>query len=803
MRDDDQPSKFSSLGSLLLISALLGLVAAFIVFPVFGGVGLAAKAATSSFDSLPSDLRTPPLAQRSTVLAADGSFLASFYSENRIPVTLDQVPDSTRKAVVAIEDSRFYSHNGVDLRGIARALVRNQQTGQDSQGASTLTQQYVRRVLVEQALQANDRGAAAAAVDKNKARKVREIRYALALETKLTKDQILERYLNIAYFGAGAYGIGTAAQVYFGVPVSKLTLPQSAMLAGLLQSPSAYDPFRHAGAATDRRSVVLARMAELKFVPAATATAAQRQPLHLHRSMVHNGCDTSPYGHFCDYVRRFLLSDPGLGATAEARRARLFRGGLTIRTTLDPRLQKLATAAVANAFPKGSRYVAGLAVVQPGTGQVKALALSRAFTADQNPYLTVSRFQTGSTAKAFVLTAALEKGLPLTLSINSPHDYISKVLIDYKKGRKVPYSLSNDSRGMYGFYDMRSAIAASVNTYYVQLEERVGVDNAARAALALGVSNPIDTSGTNTGHPEFEPYIKYPLGYGSFTLGAAGITPLDMANAYATLAAHGLRCSTTPIVSVTDSSGAKLDVGGRHCEQTIDAGVADAATEALSWAVHPKGPVTNGNTAGRADIGAQPVAGKTGTTQDIKEAWFVGYSPQLAGASVVFDPKHQVTLPGGDRSNRIAVLAWAAFMKPALASSRVVDFPQVLDKYLHGQSMAMPDVSGMTVAKATAILSQAGFGVQVSSYRVDAAPTSSGLVAYTSPSGGNNTTQGASVTIYVSNGNYPPVPAPAPAPAPVTPPPVTVVPSTPPASTSPAPAPSPSKKCKPTKPNCK
>ncbi len=792
------PSKFASLGSLLLVSALIGLVSAFIIFPVFGGAGVVAKAAAASFDSLPTDLKTPPLPQRSTILAADGSILASFYSENRITVSLDEVPDSTRKAVVAIEDSRFYEHNGIDTRGIVRAFVRNQQSGQYSQGASTLTQQYVKRVLLEQAIKAGDLNAVTAATDKNKARKLREIRYALALEDRLSKDQILERYLNIAYFGAGAYGIGTAAQVYFGKPVSKLTLPESALLAGLLQSPSSYDPFHgKVVAATNRRDVVLARMADLKFITRAEADKAEREPLRLRRSVAPNGCLTSRFGHFCDYVRRFLLDDPGMGPTREARQARLFRGGLTIKTTIDPHLQRLADEAVSPSFPQGSKYVAGLAVVQPGTGRVKALALSRPFAADQNPYLTTSRLQTGSTAKAFVLTAALQKGLPLTLTIDSPHDYTSKVFTTYDKGVKGPYKLSNDSSGMYGPYDMRSGIAASVNTYYVQLEERVGVDNAARAAMLLGVHNPVDTSGTNKGHPEFEPFLKYPLGYGSFTLGVAGITPLDMANAYATLAAHGKRCATTPIEWVIDSSRHRLDIGARSCQQAIEPGVADAATEALSWAVHPKGPVTNGNTAGRADIGAQPVAGKTGTTQDIKEAWFVGYAPQLSGAAVVFDPKHQVTLPGGDRSNRISVMAWARFMKPALAGSPIVKFPPVQEKYLHGQSTTVPDVTGLSVSQATTRLAQAGFGVQVSSYQVNAAPTPAGLVGDSSPNSGTTTTQGSLVILYLSTGNYQPAPSPQPSPTPTAAPP-------PSPSASPRPKPSPSKKrCPPINPNCK
>ncbi|MGB9378781.1 MAG: transglycosylase domain-containing protein, partial [Mycobacteriales bacterium] len=559
----------------------------------FGGAGMVAKSAVTSFENLPADLKTPPPPQRSRIVAFDGTPLAYFYAENRIPVKLAQVPDVTRNAVIAIEDSRFYEHKGVDLRGITRAFVRNQTDGQLVQGASTITQQYVKRVLVQDALQKGDAKAAAAAVDKNQDRKIREIRYALALEQRLSKEEILERYLNITYYGAGAYGIGAAAQVYFGKPVSKLTLAESALLAGLLQSPSRYDPLKNKGVeAVARRNVVLARMGQLGFISSAEADRAIDEPLKLHVRKIPNGCASSPYGHFCDYVRRYLLDSPDFGKTREQRQDRLFKGGLTIRTTLQPRQQKFADAAAAKSFPANSRYVGALAVVQPGTGRVTAIAESRPFNSDQVNYVTGRRFQTGSTAKAFVLTAALSAGMPLTTTINSPHDYTSPV---FRNGNKA-YSVSNDARGMSGPYDMRSGIAASVNTYYVQLEERVGVDNAVRAALALGVSNPVIN--TTTGEKLMDKFLADPKGYGSFTLGVAGVTPLDMATAYATLAAKGLRCLPTPIESVVDSTGKPVNVGRRNCKQTIDPGVAAAATNALSWVVNPQGHVTNGNTGG-------------------------------------------------------------------------------------------------------------------------------------------------------------------------------------------------------------
>jgi membrane peptidoglycan carboxypeptidase len=245
------------------VSVLAGVLAAGLVLPVLGSMGLVAKSSADGFDSLPTELKTPPLPERSRLLAADGSLIANFYFENRVSVPLSQVSPLIRQAVVAIEDSRFYEHGGIDLRGTMRAFINNQQ-GSDVQGGSTLTQQYVKQVLLESAQNIQDRDkrieAQKAATEQSYSRKLRELRYAVSMEEKYTKDQILERYLNIAYFGAGAYGVEAAAHHYFNTDAKKVTLSQAAMLAGIVQQPTAFDPTRNPDRALERRNGVLTRM---------------------------------------------------------------------------------------------------------------------------------------------------------------------------------------------------------------------------------------------------------------------------------------------------------------------------------------------------------------------------------------------------------------------------------------------------------------------------------------------------------------------------------------------------------------
>ena len=322
------------------VSVLCGLLVAGVALPVLGGLGLAARDSANGFESLPDELQIPPLPERTRILAADGSLIATFYDENRISVPLSDVAPVMRKSVVAIEDSRFYDHGGIDLRGTMRALVNNQ-SGKDVQGGSTLTQQYVKQVLLESASNIADpkkrAEAEKAAVAQSYTRKLRELRYAVALEEKYTKQQILERYLNIAYFGAGAYGVEAAAKRYFNTHARDLTLPQAALLAGIVQQPTAFDPTRNPDRALARRNVVLARMAQVGLASQADVTAAQATGLELRvPKRQGNGCNDSRVPFFCDFVLKTILNNKTFGATRDERRRLLLRGGLTITHDAGP-----------------------------------------------------------------------------------------------------------------------------------------------------------------------------------------------------------------------------------------------------------------------------------------------------------------------------------------------------------------------------------------------------------------------------------------------------------------------------------
>ncbi|HEX4655725.1 MAG TPA: transglycosylase domain-containing protein, partial [Mycobacteriales bacterium] len=371
-------------GVLAVISVVAGLLLGGMLLPIVGGVGLLARTGANDFERLPSELDISAPPQVSRILAADGSTLATFYFQDRIIVSLDQVPEVMQKAIIAVEDVRFYEHHGIDIKGAFRALLHNGSSGSVQQGGSTLTQQYVKNVLIEKAQASGDKAAVAAAHSDTLARKAREARYALALEQKYSKAQILAGYLNIAYFGDGAYGVGTAAKHYFGQSVGKLTLSQAALLAGLVQSPEVYDPALHPAAALARRNVVLGQMLKYHFIDETQYERAtgRRIVLHVHRQG--NGCEASSAPYFCDYVQHVIETSKAFGATEEDRIKLLLRGGLTIHTTLDPEVQQAADAAVRDyVHPREPAGVAGAeAVVQPGTGKVLAISVSRPYGQD-------------------------------------------------------------------------------------------------------------------------------------------------------------------------------------------------------------------------------------------------------------------------------------------------------------------------------------------------------------------------------------------------------------------------------------
>ncbi len=774
-------------GRLLVLSVGIGVLAAGLLLPVVGGVGLAAKSSSDSFSQLPSVLQASPLPQPSRILAADGSVIATFYDENRVSVRLSQVPIVMRNALIAIEDSRFYEHHGVDFKGLGRAFVTNSQAGTVRQGGSTLTQQYVKNILIESAKTDAERQAAAA---QTVARKLREMRYALALEQRLTKDQILEGYFNIAYFGSGAYGIGSAAYHYFGTPVSRLTLPQAAMLAGIVRNPSAYDPTLHPKAATARRNTVLARMRELGYITPAQERQAIASPLVLHVTRTPNGCEGTAAPFFCDYVLNQIRTDPALGAQQSDRTLLLLRGGLTIRTTLSPKVQRAAQSAVDSAIPRSSPFAGAVDVVEPGTGRIVGMAVNRTFGSGRGQTRVnlatggSTGFQAGSTFKVFVLAAALQEGIPLSMRIYAPPKYTSHV---FKNADGSPYVVNNAGDSEAGNFDLVNATWESVNTYYVQLEERTGVNRPADIAEAMGMRRKTATQG-------LQPLYRY----GSFTLGANEVSPLALASAYATFAAHGRYCPPVAVLSVTDSTGHRYSTSPSSCSQAIEPGVADTVTSVLRGVIDGPNPYRTGL---GASIG-RPAAGKTGTLQDYAGALFAGYTPQLAAAVWMGDPAgrlrlRNVTINGHFYpqvyGGSLPAPIWAATMRAALTGVPVVDFAPADPSVAAGHGISVPSLQGLSPNDALAVLQQAGLKGVISPVQVAVGGTA-GTVGYTIPGTGNGVLPGGTVTIYLTNGQLPPPPPP-PSPS-IAPPPPAPSPSpkpkpTPPPKKSPAPKPSP------------
>ena len=611
----------------LAVCAVLGVLLAGLAFPVFGSLGLVARAGAEQFEAIPSELVEPPLPQSSRILAADGSTLAvAYFNENRVVVPLDRVPKVMQDAILAVEDERFYEHNGVDVKGLLRAAIRNSQAGEVQQGGSTITQQYVKNVLI--AIESGG-GAKRTVPERTLARKVREARLAMALEKKYSKPQILEKYLNIAYFGGGVYGVATAARFYFGKQVEDLTLPEAALLAGLVKNPRLYDPQRNPRSARERRNVVLDRMLDAGFASAARVRKAKRGKIALNVTRERGIEDNDDARYYLDYVRTLVIEDadgtmaPIFGDTPAERAQKLFQGGLTIRTALDPRLQRVALDVMRQTFPDRTDPAAAAVVVQPGTGHVRVMAGVNRERKSRKVNLPLgggAGFQAGSTFKVFTLAAAVEQGIPLTTRIVAPQTYTSKVFTNFTpEGRIEGYTVRNAGDSEAGVFDLASATWESVNTAYIQLNEKTGIAHPARIARDMGVKR--------------FTVREVP----SAVLGSNEVSPLDMAGAYATLAARGLYCRPIAITEVVDASGAVLGRVDPSCRQVISQQTADVVTSVL------RGVLTNGTGKG-AQIG-RPAAGKTGTTNGPSAAWFDGYTPDFAGVVWVGFPTDPMKRP--------------------------------------------------------------------------------------------------------------------------------------------------------------
>jgi membrane peptidoglycan carboxypeptidase len=628
IREDGDRGVVRSVTLFLEVSALAGMLAAGLAIPFAGLAGYGAEKAALTVQALPQELTTEPLALPSKMLAADGSLIANLYEQNRIPVKLARINPIMRKAMVAIEDARFFQHGAMDAKGTLRAMLRNQSEGTVQQGGSSITQQYVKMSLLDKAKTDAERRAATAATYE---RKLTELRYAVAVEEEFSKAEILEKYLNLANFGDGAYGVEAAARHYFSTTAAKLTLPQAAMLAGLVKNPTGYDPTNDPSRAKDRRDVVLRRMLELNLITAKQANAAIRTPVIDPKKVldVPNGCASSRYPFYCEYVVSKLLDNPALGKTPEARDQYLKTAGITVKTSLDPRIQAAAQASINQHSRVTDSAIAAITVVEPGTGLVKAMVQSKPYGKGKNKTAynyNVEKsyaggyggFQNGSTMKAFTIAAAIQRGFPLSYRINSPQqiDLSGKRFSTCTGTTRDPnYRPQNSTRS--GNLTLLEAAKASTNTYFLQLSQRTGLCSIGTIAKKLGMYN------GQTGK-DLEQVV-------SMTLGVGYVTPLMLSNAYATFAARGVYCRPVIITSVLDKAGRPIKTPGTDCKRAIDPAVADGVNRVLSAVMEP------GGTGGRLNFGNWDLAGKTGTIQDNIAVWYAGYTPNLAAASVVAD----------------------------------------------------------------------------------------------------------------------------------------------------------------------
>ena len=754
-------SPLSRVATALLVSVLAGLLVAGLAFTFVGGPALAAKSTADDFLELPVGLTSDVPPTRTRILDAEGGLIATLFLENRVNVRLDQVPKHVRDAVIAIEDSRFYAHNGVDTKGTLRAAVNNTAAGGVTQGGSTLTQQYVKNALLAAA---NDEAGQKAATEQSVQRKLREARYALAIEKQLSKDEILTRYLNIAYFGNGAYGIAAAAQYYWGKPVQRLTIAQGAMLAGLVQNPGRFDPTdaEKARGVVDRRNLVLRRMADLGFLSEKVRAQGSALPLALDEHPVGNGCDSEPVGaaaFFCDHVRKELeTTDVGkaLGETLQEKQRAMF-SGLTIHTTLDRDVLGAAQRALEERVPTGDARSA-VDVVEPGTGHIKAMAVNQVYGEEEGEtkvnFATGGNygFQPGSTFKAFVLADAIRQGIPLGTTYYSPAKYTSPVFVNYVDGRPEDYSIANAEDSEDGTFDLRDATALSVNTYYLQLLEETGVDGPASLAEKLGLRRVKDPEGkSNT-----------PLDRGgSFVLGTSEVSPLALAGAYAAFAARGQYCRPQAVLKITDSAGRPVPVPPPACSRVLEPEVADTVNDLLKRVV-----VGPGDRTGRDAALGRDVAGKTGTTNGSRAAWFVGYTPQLATAVWVGQPDPETGAPTpmrrtviGGRYYRqvyggtVPAAVFRLTMREALEGVPELRFdrPDPDAVRPEGATGTVPDLRGLRPSQARRALRDAGFDPATGG-RVDADYVAEGTVAYSVPGRGDPAAPGQTIRIYTARG---------------------------------------------------
>jgi penicillin-binding protein 2D len=599
-----------------------GVLFGVVLLVTLAGVATAAAAVTMWLKGLP-DYKSPEafqIAQPTKIYSADGQLLAKLYLQNREVVPMSQIATNLSNGIVAVEDERYFHHGGIDPTGILRAAFTT--ASGDRQGASTITQQYIRNtILLDERL------------DMTLRRKVREAYLAIEIQKILTKETILENYLNTVYFGEGAYGAEAAARTYFSKSAASLTLPEGALIAGLVQSPSRLDPYSNQSGALARRTVVLDRMLRNHYITQAQHDAAVAAPLVLKRQNEPlNGIYAAPY--YVAYVKKLLQKQFTGGV--------VFNGGLTVYTSLDTRMQKRAETAALRKFKRAKYPSVALVAIDPRDGHVKAMVGGKDYAKSKFNLATQGSRQPGSSFKTFVLVAALSQGMPPSFEVDSQ----SPMEIPWKP---KPWPVSNSEGTGNGLMSLESATWASVNTVYARVANEIGIKSVGRTANAMGIKRHL-------------PNLP------AMSLGAINCTPFEMASAYGTLATGGTHHEPIVITKVSNREGETIFQAKSPGKQVVKPQIAYAATQVL------EGVISQG-TGSRADIG-RPAAGKTGTSQKNRDAWFVGYTPQLVTAVWVGFPKERTIVVDGETGfgGTLAAPIWAAFMRKALEGMPPLDF---------------------------------------------------------------------------------------------------------------------------------
>jgi membrane peptidoglycan carboxypeptidase len=742
---------------LLGLCLLAGLLVAGMMFPAVGGIGLASNQASETVNSVSSSLVQSQVPMVTTITDKDGVPIAYVFDQNRFNTPPKAIADTMKAAIIAIEDRRFFEHNGVDWRGTARALMTNLSSSGsalEGQGASTLTMQYIKNYMLYAVAQ-ND-AERAAAVESTPARKLREVRVALQLEKQLSKDEILARYLNIVFFGHNAYGVASAARTYFNTTPDKLTIPQAALLAGMVRSTSEYDPVEHPAEALARRNVVIDEMANVGSITTAQADAAKAEPLGIQRPLtgLTNGCvGAGPAdGFYCQYTLDYL-------ATVGFPESKLRRGGYLIRTNLDRRASDIAKRAVVAEVPTQTVGIANaMAIVEPGRERhaVRALVANRDYGLDADSGQTsyalpslVQGFGAGSIYKIFTSAALLERGMGILNPVPVMDAYTSRVFRD----NGGPYTVTNAGKYRNGSVTLQTALAISPNTTFVALEDRIGkIDPVVDMAYRLGMRQSLNFKDAQ-GRTIADAVKKEKRG--SYTLGAEPTSPLDLANVGATLMSGGKWCPPTPIDAILDRNGRPVPVPEAPCEQAVPEGLANSLAVGLSKDDQPGG---TSYAAAQAAHWNRPLLGKTGTTQNNRSAGFLGATPQYSGAVLVWpDGSHPApicdTTPPRLCSNgdifggKVPARTWFDAMVPLHEGLPILPLPPTEPRYMTGAGPNVPNVIGQGENTAQLILERSGFRVK---RVVSASDQPAGLVAAESPM---TAQPGDEITITVSDGN--------------------------------------------------